>query len=637
MSDHGGERRWRRRLLVAAGVLAVTGAVSVPIVLDAPPAEAGELASFSSCDELRAWRADARARGDETAVSDGVAADVPAMAGDAAASESAPAARTEAGLGAGGTGDTNVAVEGVDELDTVDRIDDRRALVAAGGTLALVDLERASRLDAVDVPFDARITFDPSTGVVWVVSSVQGQGSGVTEDLARDSVADSSSPSWIAGGVEVTRVAVGDDTLVAEGSWTTTGMLVDARRTGERLHVVAVDNGWMAGGAEVPFADGPVPCDQVLHPTAPSGGEATLVVTLPAQGEVAPERAAEVIGSGQLVHVTDDAVYLATPVWDGGSAPRTGLYRFDAATLAHTGSGAVEGTLLNQYAMSDHEGFLRVALTHPQVFGGGNPEPVPAVDLDLAPGRPDESDRGEPLNEVVVLDTDGELDVVGRTARFGHPGETLHGIRFVGAVAYAVTFLTTDPFYVVDIGDPAAPAVVGEVELPGFSAYLHPIADGLVVGVGPGADGRAAMRLFDVADPARPTVVDTEVLGDDTPVTWDPHAFLGLGGGRLALPATSWSSATTEDCPLPLPGDGGGGGGSGPDKVACSPLQRSDTTIVVAGTASGTFDVEERISVANAEPGSRVLAVGDRWAMLAGNRLLTVDGTGEVVAEVGLA
>ncbi len=650
MRDHGGERRWRRRALVATGVVMVTGAVSVPIVLAPQAAEASELATFSSCEELRAWRVEAAAREAGGTLSDAVAVDQPATAGDAvtAAPESTRAVTGSPGGGTGGgTGDTNVAVAGVDELDVVDRIDDRRALVATGGMLALVDLGSATRLDIVPVPFDARITFDPGAGIVWVVGSAQAPVPGSGQEPAVGSGLDSipgseasmSSPSWIGGEVEVTRVAVGDDRLVVEGSWTTKGVLVDARRTGERLHVVAVDSAWTSGGGEVPFADGPVPCDQVLYPTAPSGGDATLVVTLPARGEVAPQAAAEVIGSGQLVHVTDDAVYLATPVWDG-SAPRTGLHRFDAATLAHTGSGAVEGSLLNQYAMSDYEGFLRVALTHPIPFGRGNPEPAPAVDV--APGRPEVSDRGQPLNEVVVLDTDGELDVVGRTARFGHPGETLHGIRFVGAVAYAVTFLTTDPFYVVDVADPAAPAVVGKVELPGFSAYLHPIADGLVIGVGPGADGRATMRLFDVADPARPTVVDTEILGDDTPVTYDPHAFLGLGGGRVALPATSWSSSTTEPCPLPvpLPGDSGGGtsgGSGGADELVCSPSPLVETTIVVAGTASGAFDVEERIAVVAPEPGSRILAVGDRWALLAGDRLLTVDGAGEVVGEVDLA
>src|SRR5690606_18198597 len=109
----------------------------------------------------------------------------------------------------------------------------------------------------------------------------------------------------------------------------------------------------------------------------------------------------------------------------------------------------------------------------------------------------------EALNEVVVLDTAGDLDVVGRTPRFGLPGETLHGIRFVGATAYAVTFLQTDPFYVIDLADPSDPRVVGEVKLPGFSSYLHPVADGMVVGFGPdGESGGVAAKLFDVSNPA---------------------------------------------------------------------------------------------------------------------------------------
>src|SRR3546814_19008472 len=99
----------------------------------------------------------------------------------------------------------------------------------------------------------------------------------------------------------------------------------------------------------------------------------------------------------------------------------------------------------------------------------------------------------QPLNEIVGLDTDGDLDVVGRTARFGMPDETLHGLRFVGDTAYAVTFLQTDPFYVVDHADPDQPRGVGEVKLPGFSSSLHPVGDGMVVGLGrdESEDGRA--------------------------------------------------------------------------------------------------------------------------------------------------
>src|SRR5690606_39576771 len=94
-----------------------------------------------------------------------------------------------------------------------------------------------------------------------------------------------------------------------------------------------------------------------------------------------------------------------------------------------------------------------------------------APELEPLPPQPDA------LNEIVVLDLEGDLDVVGRSARFGKPGETIHGIRFAGDVAYAVTFLQTDPFYVLDLSDPTRPAMLRPLEIPDFSVYHHPVCD----------------------------------------------------------------------------------------------------------------------------------------------------------------
>src|SRR5690606_17271631 len=169
-----------------------------------------------------------------------------------------------------------------------------------------------------------------------------------------------------------------------------------------------------------------------------------------------------------------------------------------------------------------------------------------APELEPLPPQPDA------LNEIVVLDLEGDLDVVGRSARFGKPGETIHGIRFAGDVAYAVTFLQTDPFYVVDLSDPTRPAVLGQLEIPGFSAYLHPISDTEVVGFGPGPDGGVLARLFDVSQPAAPRVVDTATVGHDSPVAYDHHA-LRTDGTRMLLPATEWVPiGAAPGCP-PMP------------------------------------------------------------------------------------
>jgi uncharacterized secreted protein with C-terminal beta-propeller domain len=620
--------------LLATAVAAVT-----VVVADADEATASELTAFSSCDELTEWA--------ETAAVSGVGGGGAARGvEDDSATGSAPVTTTAAApqelaadtaAGGSATGQTNVAVEGVDELDLVDRISDDRALVVAGDRLSLVDLTARAVVDAVPAAYDSRITYDPDAGLAWVTGS---------------------DPTT--GATTVGRVRVDGDTLVPDGEWTASGYLVDARRTGDRLHVVATEGiGVMARDTGVPFQGGPVPCDQVLHPIGPSSPEATLLVTLPATGALEPVHAAEVVGAGQFVHVTRDAAYLATPLWS--EQPETSIHRFDLETLTHTGSGRLAGTLLNQFSMSEHDGHLRVAVSHAGTFTGG-PRPLDDIATTAAPPLPAE----DPLAEVVVLDTDGDLDVTGRTARFGHAGETIHGIRFVGDVGYAVTFRTTDPFFVLDLADPAAPAVVGEVELPGFSAYLHPVGPGLVAGFGPDGDatGGVSVKLFDVSDPTAPRVADTERLGDDSPVAWDHHALVALDGGRVAVPATTWRAVEPEGCSPEgrelLMAESGRleeelsalYNQPAPDQAridqlsrqleaiwsnpCMSPQQVADTHVVVLDTAGGAIDVLDRTTFTAAELGVRLLPTGDAWAVLAGTHLVVV-GDGGVEADLTLA
>src|SRR3546814_2009977 len=101
-------------------------------------------------------------------------------------------------------------------------------------------------------------------------------------------------------------------------------------------------------------------------------------------------------------------------------------------------------------------------------------------------------------------------------------------------------FPSTTLFRSGDRADPAQPRVVGEVKLPGFSSYLHPVGDGMVVGFGPDGSGRTAAKLFDVSDPTQPAVVSSVELGDESPVVGDHHAYLQLEGDRFAVPATTW-------------------------------------------------------------------------------------------------
>jgi uncharacterized secreted protein with C-terminal beta-propeller domain len=149
---------------------------------------------------------------------------------------------------------------------------------------------------------------------------------------------------------------------------------------------------------------------------------------------------------------------------------------------------------------------------------------------------------------VTVLDAvGGELVQVGHVDGLGET-EQIYSVRFMGDMAYVVTFRQTDPLYVIDLSDPTMPEAVGELKILGYSAYLHPVGEGLLMGVGQDAtdQGRTQgtqVSIFDVTDPADPTRLDTYTLseGSNSQVEYDHHAFLYWGPERLAMiPVQQW-------------------------------------------------------------------------------------------------
>ncbi|MFD0655798.1 beta-propeller domain-containing protein [Thermocatellispora tengchongensis] len=208
---------------------------------------------------------------------------------------------------------------------------------------------------------------------------------------------------------------------------------------------------------------------------------------------------------------------------------KTEVHRFDIGGTGaprYVASGSVPGRLLNQYSLSEHEGRLRVATTVSDPTTGENSE-----------------------SGVYVLDA-ATLSEVGRVTGLGK-GERIYSVRFIGPVGYVVTFRQIDPLYTLDLRDPAAPRVTGELKITGYSAYLHPAGDGRLIGVGQEASeqGRqigAQVSLFDVSDPARPSRLAQWVRKNSgIAAEWDPHAFLYWpASGLTVLPINSWDEKT---------------------------------------------------------------------------------------------
>ncbi|WP_338726687.1 beta-propeller domain-containing protein [Haladaptatus sp. DJG-WS-42] len=168
-----------------------------------------------------------------------------------------------------------------------------------------------------------------------------------------------------------------------------------------------------------------------------------------------------------------------------------------------TATGAVPGTPLNQFSMDEHEGNLRIATTisAPWFLGA----------------------QTQSVNDVYVLDE--SLSTIGSVQDMGE-NERIFGVRFDGDRGYVVTFRQIDPFHVLDLSDPQNPTLEGELKLPGFSSYLHPVGEDRVLGVGQD-NGSVKAVMFDVSDPTNPTIEDDLILDDRwSAIQQSHHAFL---------------------------------------------------------------------------------------------------------------
>jgi len=285
-------------------------------------------------------------------------------------------------------------------------------------------------------------------------------------------------------------------------------------------------------------------CEQTFKPEAFSGLGTLTVMTIDLSEGLEPADAVGIFADGDTVYASHESLYVATQRWhdwslleDTGAADEfegvtTEIHQFDIAgesAAEYVASGEVEGFLLNQWAMSEHNGDLRVATTSEPEWWGWRADSVSE-------------------SSVKVLRADeGVLEVIGQVGELGK-GERIYSVRYMGDTAYVVTFRQTDPLYTIDLSDPTAPKVLGELKILGYSAYLHPMGDGLLLGIGQDADeqGRTQgtqVAVFDVSDPANPKRIHKMTFEDGwSEVEYDHRAFLYWPAtGLTMLPVQAWS------------------------------------------------------------------------------------------------
>ena len=473
----------------------------------------------------------------------------------AASSESS--GQADAALGSdGGGGDfseSNVQVAGIDEPDLV-KTDGERIFVLANGSLYVLntdgDLLGSQRLEiwteSMFIYEDTVVVFSSD----WGSYRGFGAGSPITEVLMLD-VSDPSDISIVerlrVDGSQVSArlidnqmrlvvsaVPLGFEWVYPQGS----GLRSESAALEANKKLIedsTVDN-WLpyyvhtgpAGDTEGVL----VQCSNAFHPSQFSGFELLTIVTLDLSKGLVPETSTGLMAGGSTLYATADSMYIAQQRWIDWSEESpdvegitTDIHAFDTAgeVVTYRASGSVPGFLLNQFAMDEYQGDLRVASTRtPEWFGRGESDSVVSV----------------------LREDEGELAVIGSVEGLGVT-EQIRSVRFLGPLGYVVTFRQTDPLYVIDLSDPTGPEVKGELKINGYSAYLHPYGDGQIVGIGQDAtdQGRTLglqVSLFDVSDAESPVRTDALSLSNAyTEAEWN-HLAVTAWRDRFFIPFERW-------------------------------------------------------------------------------------------------
>ena len=587
----------RRRTLIAAGtVTALVAGLAATQLLPgtAPRALAEGLVPYNGCGELlEHYRKEVRASATPWGFGyggGGIALDGVARTGGAPmAAGAAEGADTQSGaVGSGATG-TNLQEQGVDEPDHA-KLADGRLVVLAQGRLQIVSAEAEPRvlgsllLGSRDQSYGGELLLAGTRALVVVPGWRQTAQPGSSGGGAPDAIGGMDMARSYLPGTPTTRVLLVDLTgdrprlveeatydaqyisarlvggtvrlitsnrpqpmtaqPVAEGEAAADAALAANRRTADALQlrdVLPQVVRRLADGTVIQRGDA-VTCAQTTHAPINNGASTLLVTTLqPAQGLTPTDRDA-VTTDGDLVYASADRLYVATSRW-GTSMPvrimedtpksststadtadevTTELHGFDtssATTTRYVGTGSVPGYVMGRWALSFHEGALRVATTRQPPWDSGR--------------------AGETSSMVVKLaERDGDLVETGRVGGLGKT-ERIQAVRYFGDIAAVVTFRQTDPLYLLDLS--GTPRVLGELKVPGFSTYLHPIGDDRLLGLGQEADeqGRvtgAQLSVFDISDLSKPTQVDRLQLGTGwTPAMEDSRAFTYDPARRMAM------------------------------------------------------------------------------------------------------
>jgi len=411
--------------------------------------------------------------------------------------------------------ETNIQVEGVDEADLV-KTDGEYIYLVSGNSVLMVKayppddaavmarLESAKEVGDIFINGDKLVVFYTGYGQGYKGERMPASGERYTDVKIFD-VSDRSNPTL-------------DRTISAKG------LYFNSRMIGDYVYVIVREEAYLDLDEEVELPsiqtqDGEMEINatMIYYPNSPDYGHAFMnILAINVQDpEEDFSHETYLLGYSCNMYVSQGHIYITSPKWseDKGEYFRgTSIHkiRIEGREITYLSDGFVLGQVLNQFSMDEHDGNLRIATTS------------------------HESSRS--VSNVYVLGQD--MNLIGSLEGLA-PGEEIYSARFMGNRCYLVTFRKIDPLFVIDLGDPQSPEVLGKLKIPGYSDYLHPYDGNYLIGIGKETVGAeegdfswyqgVKISLFDVSDVTKPKEVAKYEVGDrgtDSPVLRDHRAFL---------------------------------------------------------------------------------------------------------------
>lgn len=279
---------------------------------------------------------------------------------------------------------------------------------------------------------------------------------------------------------------------VQKGSVTQEGFYETSRKIGDILYLFTTKSGMSDKDGDIlPCINGKeIPYDHVYLSERGNEGLIASSVDIRHPDEIIDE--IMILHNYVTIYVGNEAIYLYHSEYKKeDSFTSVAKFQIDNGKMNAAGAATVKGEIYDSFAICEYQDTLRILTTSPGADGSSN-------HLYLL-------DEG--------LQLTGSLDDIAK-------GEQIYAARYFENTAYFVTYRNTDPLFAADLSDPARPVLLGQLEITGFSEYLHFWEDGKLLGIGYETDPDGGetkgikLVMFDISDPVHLTAADSLVLGE---------------------------------------------------------------------------------------------------------------------------